>query len=331
MSVSLNPGNSLGFKRPLTALVKRSLNVTNHNAQPVAFKVKTTAPKLYCVRPNSGRVEPGETVEVTVMLQGMKEEPPLTAKCRDKFLIQSTLITPEKETMSLHDIWAGPDSGAESKIYEQKLRVTYLPPDDGLMEEEEDLQPNASGMSMGDSRFETVRPYENGHVDPIPSTFLAEQPALGNEYSVAREHPSVNVVEHEPTRDPTPPAQRDPGSERAQPTAFVPVSTQPAVQPSAPAPAPTVIVKENPVNEELAVKLNSAMAEIERLRAALATASVAPPSEVRQRRKALSDDGSVAETDVTTVDEGQYQQEGVPLQVVVIIALGVFITTYLFF
>jgi len=183
MSVSLNPGNSLGFKRPLTALVKRSLNVTNHNVQPVAFKVKTTAPKLYCVRPNSGRVEPGETVEVTVMLQGMKEEPPPTAKCRDKFLIQSTLITAEKETMSLHDIWAGSDSGAESKIYEQKLRVTYLPADDGLMEEEEDpslvhpLQPNASEMSMGDSRFETVRPYENGHVDPIPSTFLAEQPA----------------------------------------------------------------------------------------------------------------------------------------------------------
>lgn len=66
---------------PFTALVKRSLTITNHNSQPVAFKVKTTAPKvrflstvfsrlvtyiqLYCVRPNSGRVEPWETVEVS--------------------------------------------------------------------------------------------------------------------------------------------------------------------------------------------------------------------------------------------------------------------------
>lgn len=39
-----------------------------------------------------------------VMLQAMKEEPPLTAKCKDKFLIQSTIITPEKETLSLSDI-----------------------------------------------------------------------------------------------------------------------------------------------------------------------------------------------------------------------------------
>jgi hypothetical protein len=38
------------------------------------------------------------------MLQAMKEEPPLAVKCRDKFLIQSTTITPEKETLSLSDI-----------------------------------------------------------------------------------------------------------------------------------------------------------------------------------------------------------------------------------
>jgi hypothetical protein len=39
-----------------------------------------------------------------VMLQPMKEEPPIAAKCKDKFLIQSTLITSEKETLPLHDI-----------------------------------------------------------------------------------------------------------------------------------------------------------------------------------------------------------------------------------
>lgn len=38
------------------------------------------------------------------MLQPMKEEPPTAAKCKDKFLIQSTLITSEKETLPLHDI-----------------------------------------------------------------------------------------------------------------------------------------------------------------------------------------------------------------------------------
>jgi vesicle-associated membrane protein-associated protein A len=38
------------------------------------------------------------------MLQAMKDEPPLNSKCKDKFLIQSTMITPDKETMSLQDI-----------------------------------------------------------------------------------------------------------------------------------------------------------------------------------------------------------------------------------
>jgi hypothetical protein len=38
------------------------------------------------------------------MLQAMREEPPLAAKCRDKFLIQSTIITWEKQTMPLQDI-----------------------------------------------------------------------------------------------------------------------------------------------------------------------------------------------------------------------------------
>ena len=39
-----------------------------------------------------------------VLLQAMKEEPPLNAKCKDKFLIQSTLITPEKESLPLADL-----------------------------------------------------------------------------------------------------------------------------------------------------------------------------------------------------------------------------------
>lgn len=49
---------------PLTQVVKRSLLIHNPHPSPIAFKVKTTAPKQYCVRPNSGRVEGGESVEV---------------------------------------------------------------------------------------------------------------------------------------------------------------------------------------------------------------------------------------------------------------------------
>jgi len=51
-------------KGPFTQHVKEILSVRNPNNLPVAFKVKTTAPKQYCVRPNSGRIDPGESVDV---------------------------------------------------------------------------------------------------------------------------------------------------------------------------------------------------------------------------------------------------------------------------
>jgi len=129
-SVSLNPSNAIGFNRPLTVPVKRTLTITNNNAQPAAFKVKTTSPELYRVYPNLGRVEPGKSVNVTVMLRPMEEEPSMSTKCKDKFLIQSTLILPEQETMPLRDIWKLPPVlpvYGVSEVHQQKLRVTRLP------------------------------------------------------------------------------------------------------------------------------------------------------------------------------------------------------------
>ena len=38
------------------------------------------------------------------MLQALKEDPPLNTKCKDKFLIQSTIITPEKEALPVQAI-----------------------------------------------------------------------------------------------------------------------------------------------------------------------------------------------------------------------------------
>lgn len=77
-------------------------------------------------------------------------------------------------------------------------------------------------------------------------------------------------------------------------------------------------------------KYNMAQAEIERLKSQIA--SLAAQQELRRRTRKLSDADSAAESEVRTmVEEAHIQPEGVPLQVVVIISLGVFITTYLFF
>ena len=55
---------------PFTDVVTSDLKLTNPSEKRVCFKVKTTAPKRYCVRPNSGIIEPGSTV--TVAGKGLK-------------------------------------------------------------------------------------------------------------------------------------------------------------------------------------------------------------------------------------------------------------------
>jgi hypothetical protein len=82
-----------------------------------------TLESSYTVRPNSGRVEPGQSVEVqgiffiitpavkiilliceTVLLQAMKADMPLDMKCKDKFLLQSTKITDDSPDVNISDL-----------------------------------------------------------------------------------------------------------------------------------------------------------------------------------------------------------------------------------
>ncbi|KAH7389534.1 PapD-like protein [Phaeosphaeria sp. MPI-PUGE-AT-0046c] len=129
MSVELDPVE-LGFKRPFQQEVSKTLHLKNPHSDPVAFKVKTTAPKQYCVRPNSGRIEPGKDVEVQILLQAMKEDPPPDAKCRDKFLVQSVLVTADKEFTNVGSLWSHIEQTNKSSIQEKKIRVLFLPADD---------------------------------------------------------------------------------------------------------------------------------------------------------------------------------------------------------
>ncbi|EJT47680.1 protein binding protein [Trichosporon asahii var. asahii CBS 2479] len=151
MSVTLTPPNQLGFPRPLTTIVKRSLYIHNPHSSPVAFKVKTTAPKQYCVRPNQGRVEPGENLEVQIVLQPLPQDPPPHAKCKDKFLVQSAFIPADEEMRSLPEMWASVERTNKASIQEQKIRCAYLPAEDG------------SGNANGIPEEEEGSPHDTTH------------------------------------------------------------------------------------------------------------------------------------------------------------------------
>lgn len=80
------------------------------------------------MRPNSGRIDAGQDVEVQVLLQAMKEDPPPDTKCKDKFLVQSVAIKAENDS-NVSQIWSNIEQNAKSSIQEKKIRVTFLSAD----------------------------------------------------------------------------------------------------------------------------------------------------------------------------------------------------------
>uniref|UniRef100_A0A2R9CHC5 MSP domain-containing protein n=1 Tax=Pan paniscus TaxID=9597 RepID=A0A2R9CHC5_PANPA len=82
----LDPPIDLKFKGPFTDVVTTNLKLRNPSDRKVCFKVKTTVPHRYCVRPNSGIIDPGSTVTVSVMLQPFDYDP--NEKSKHKFMVQ---------------------------------------------------------------------------------------------------------------------------------------------------------------------------------------------------------------------------------------------------
>ncbi|KAL6857040.1 hypothetical protein ACP4OV_018422 [Aristida adscensionis] len=100
-----------------------SMQLTNKTDHYVAFKVKTTNPKQYCVRPNIGVVLPGSTCDVTVTMQAQKDAPP-DMQCKDKFLVQSVAAENGATTQDINAAMFNKEPG--KVVDEFKLRVIYV-------------------------------------------------------------------------------------------------------------------------------------------------------------------------------------------------------------
>ncbi|XP_067291318.1 vesicle-associated membrane protein-associated protein A [Pseudorasbora parva] len=112
--LNLDPSSDLRFRGPFTDVVTTNLKLRNPSDRRVCFKVKTTAPRRYCVRPNSGIIDPGATVTISVMLQPFDYDP--NEKSKHKFMVQ-TIFAPHGAT-DLEAMWkdAKPDDLMDSKL-----------------------------------------------------------------------------------------------------------------------------------------------------------------------------------------------------------------------
>lgn len=117
----LDPPKVLRFKGPFTTVVTTHLKLHNPSARKVCFKMKSTNPRCYCVRPNSGVVEPGSTVTVATMLQPFRYDP--SREVKHKFMVQTMFAPPDPSDME--NLWK---KANPSEIMGSKLRCVFEMP-----------------------------------------------------------------------------------------------------------------------------------------------------------------------------------------------------------
>ncbi|XP_010938700.1 vesicle-associated protein 1-2 isoform X1 [Elaeis guineensis] len=102
-----------------------SVHLVNKTNDYIAFKVKTTSPKRYCVRPNTGVILPRSTCDFTVTMQAQKTAPP-DMQLRDKFLVQSTTVPYGTTDEEVIPSFFSKENGRY--IEENKMRVVLVSP-----------------------------------------------------------------------------------------------------------------------------------------------------------------------------------------------------------
>ncbi|XP_028751796.1 vesicle-associated protein 1-2-like [Neltuma alba] len=152
----------LKFPFELNKQISCSLLLSNKTDNYVAFKVKTTNPKKYCVRPNTGIVLPRSTCDVIVTMQAQKEAPP-DMQCKDKFLLQSVKANDGATTKDITAEMFSKEAG--NAVEECKLRVLYVSPP-------QPPSPVPEGSEEGSSPRGSVS--ENGNVNGADFTNAAK-------------------------------------------------------------------------------------------------------------------------------------------------------------
>ncbi|CAD7925511.1 unnamed protein product [Amoebophrya sp. A120] len=134
--LALAPKSQLEFVGGSTAGEEQTLELKNVNSNPVAWKVKTTAPKAYLVRPSSALLMPGDTAAVQICLQASSAPPDFSTH---RFLVQATAVGSDRTTNLGKSDWEKLQRG---EIKEARLTVVEKQPAAGGVKKGGDLQKN---------------------------------------------------------------------------------------------------------------------------------------------------------------------------------------------
>lgn len=104
-------------------MVSAELVLTNKSDERVLFKIKTTAPRRYCVRPNSGHITAGEKAIITIMLQPQDFDPQ-AERGKHKFMVQSCLAPPDfAGDAAIDQAWKDTPN---DRIFDNRLKCVFV-------------------------------------------------------------------------------------------------------------------------------------------------------------------------------------------------------------
>lgn len=100
------------------------MTISNPTSQYLAYKVKTTAPKVYCVRPNANIVEPGETIDISIIRQPKRENEDSSSqkRHRDKFMVLTCPI-PGEVPEDLTALWSQIEKDKPEGFQQKRITV----------------------------------------------------------------------------------------------------------------------------------------------------------------------------------------------------------------
>ncbi|KAH8294227.1 hypothetical protein KR054_009584 [Drosophila jambulina] len=117
--LSLEPREALVFEGPFNRSVCKSLTLGNPSKkQTVAFKLKTTSPRMFFVRPNIGTVGPDAKITVDIFMQPIS---PDAGQKQHKFLVQAALVS--GSDIDLLKFWKEQKS---ADIWEAKIKCALV-------------------------------------------------------------------------------------------------------------------------------------------------------------------------------------------------------------
>jgi transposase-like protein len=163
----IEPQNELKFRGPFTQPVTSHMSLKNPTDKTILFKIKTTAPKKYCVRPNCGVVEPKCVTEITICLQPFVFDP--NEKNKHKFMVQS-LVAPEGD-YNFDQLWK---EVSYDQLMDSKLRCVFELPVDNNPKSTSAVSQASSTLikSEGNTLNESNMSSSSGDIKPTEFDFV---------------------------------------------------------------------------------------------------------------------------------------------------------------